>query len=148
MSFKIPELDREMTQAAVEQALEEYRLYNTITLDEREASITAGYNERFHGPTNTTSDQTANIAIHNVDKAAARWAYCERLERAVRRLHPKERLLIEERYMKEDYVYDWVVYQQRFNPPISAGTYSKIRWKAFYKLALTLDIAVEKTSND
>lgn len=144
MSFKIPELDRELTQAAVEQALEDYRLYNTITLDEREASLTASYSDMPRGYTGTTTDQTASIAIHNVDKSAARRAYCERLERAVRRLHPKERLLIEERYMKEDYVYDWVVYQQRFNPPISAGTYSKIRWKAFYKLALTLDIAVEK----
>ncbi|MCA0754852.1 transcriptional regulator [Paenibacillus sp. N4] len=146
MGFELPELDRKRTQAAVEAALEKYRIFKTITFEEREASTTAGYNERFHGPTNTTSDQTASIAIHNVDVPAARRVYCTKIERAVARLHPKERLLIEERYMKDDYVYDWTVYQQIFNPPISAGTYTKIRWKAFYKLALALDIAIEKTS--
>lgn len=144
MSFELPELDREKTKTAVESALEKYRLYKYLSFEEREASLTPGYVERFHGATNVTSDQTANIAMHNVDVPAARQAYCDRIERAVKRLHPKERLLIEERYMKDDYVFDYVVYNQIFNPPISEGTYTKIRWKAFYKLALALDIAVEK----
>lgn len=148
MGFELPELDRKRTQAAVEAALEKYRIFKTITFEEREASTTTGYNERFHGPTNTTSDQTASIAIHNVDVPEQRRAYCTRLEKAVARLHPKERLLIEERYMKDDYVFDWTVYQQTFNPPISAGTYTKIRWKAFYKLALALDLAVEKGTQE
>lgn len=30
----------------------------------------------------------------------------------------------------------------KFQPPISEKTYAKIRWKAFYKLALNLNIAV------
>lgn len=148
MSFELPELDRKKTQDAVEAALEKYRLFKTITFEEREASITASYSERFHGPTNQTSDQTANIAIYNVDTQAARRAYCERIERAVRRLHPKERLLIEERYMKSAYVYDYVVYNQIFNPAISAGTYAKLRRNAFYQLALMLNIAVEKKTKD
>lgn len=141
--FELPELDRKRTQAAVESALEKYRIFKAITIEDREASTTAGYNERFHGPTNTTSDQTSSIAIHNVDTNAARIKYCEWIEKNVKKLHPKERLLIEERYMKDDYVYDWMVYQQIFNPPVSPGTYKKIRWKAFYKLALSLNIEVE-----
>ncbi|MCY9702135.1 ArpU family phage packaging/lysis transcriptional regulator [Paenibacillus larvae] len=107
-------------------------------------NITSSYQERFHGQTNVTSDSTANVAIYNIDVPAARLAHIQRIDRAVSRLHPKERLLIQERYLKHDYVYDYVVYNQVFNPPISEKSYYRIRWKAFYKLALFLNIAVEK----
>jgi ArpU family phage transcriptional regulator len=147
-SFDLPELDQKATKQAVEEALEKYRIFRYIAFEEREASTTSGYTERFHGPTNTTSDSTSNIAIHNVDVPEMRKRFCERIERAVNRLHPKERLLIEHRYMKEDYadeyVKDYQIYNFVFNPPVSAGRYKKIRWQAFYKLALALDIAVEK----
>jgi hypothetical protein len=73
-----------------------------------------------------------------------RKAYCERIERIVKRLHPKERLLIEARYMQSPYVQDFQVYNHVFAPPISWGTYNKLRRNAFYQLALALDIAVEK----
>jgi hypothetical protein len=48
--------------------------------------------------------------------------------------------------MSEDaeYLTDFNVYYHKFQPPISEKTYSKIRWKAFYKLALNLNIAVTK----
>ncbi|AKF92701.1 ArpU family phage packaging/lysis transcriptional regulator [Brevibacillus laterosporus] len=149
LSF-LPELDRRKTQKAVEKKLEDYRLCKYLAFEEREASTIAGYTERFHGSTNVTSDQTASIAIHNVDMKSYQKNYCEWIERAVKRLHPKERLLIEARYMREDYdgdyVKDYQVYNFVFNPPISAATYDKIRWKAFYKLALFLNVAVEKTT--
>ncbi|MCY9510610.1 transcriptional regulator, partial [Paenibacillus larvae] len=137
---------RKKTQEAVEAILEKYRMYKTISFEEKEASITSSYTERFHGPTNVTSDQTANVAVYNVDNLERRKAFIERVERAVSRLHPKERLLIEERYMKpdSDYMYDYHVYNHVFNPPISQVTYIRIRWKAFYKLALILNIQVEK----
>lgn len=147
-AFELPELDRKKTQAAVEEMLSKYRVYKFLDFEEKEATVTAGYQERFHGPTNVTSDQTASVAIYNVDVPAARRAHCEKIEKAVRRLHPKERLLIEERYMKDDYqgqyIKDYQVYSFVFNPPITAKTYDKIRWKAFYKLALALNVAVEK----
>lgn len=145
LSF-LPEIDRKLTQAAVEDALEKYRMYKFLTYEEREASVTAGYNERFHGPTNVTSDQTADIAVHNVDKQAQRKWYCERVERVVRRMPRMERFLIEERYLtkEHDYITDYHVYNHVFQPPISEGKYSKIRWKAFYKLAADLNLLVEK----
>ncbi|ASS69042.1 transcriptional regulator [Paenibacillus sp. RUD330] len=144
MGFELPELDRKKTQAAVEAALEKYRIFKFITFEEREASTTAGYSDMPRSYTGTTTDQTASIAIHNVDLPAQRRAFCERVERTVKRLHPKQRLLIEEKYMNEDYVLDYQVYKFKFNPPISEMTYSRIRWRAFYQLALALDIAVEK----
>lgn len=143
----LPEIDRKRTQAAVEEALEKYRLYKFMSFEEREASTTAGYSDMPRsGPTNVTTDQTANIAIHNVDIQAARKDYCERIERAVKRMPRMERFLIEERYMtiEHDYITDQKVYNHSFQPPISEGTYSKIRWRAFYKLASILNLIITK----
>lgn len=142
----LPELDRKATQKAVEAALERYRLYKYLTFEEREASITASPEPRYHGATNKTGDQTADVAIYNVDEQERRRQYCERIERAVKRLPRMERFLIEERYMTIDaqYITDYHVYTVRFQPAISEGTYAKIRWRAFYKLALSLNIAVVK----
>ncbi|MGN8233085.1 ArpU family phage packaging/lysis transcriptional regulator [Priestia flexa] len=144
MSFVLPEIDRKETQQAVENELEKYRLFKYLEFEEREASITASAEERFHGPTNQTSDQTGSIAIYNADQRKMRQAFIDRVERAVARLPKLERFLIEERYMSQEteYLTDYNVYSFKFQPPISEKTYSKIRWKAFYKLALNLNIAV------
>ena len=146
LDFELPELDKRLTKQRVEAHLEKYRLCKYLTIEEREASITASTEERFHGPTNVTSDQTGNIAIYNVDQQAYRKNFCERTERAVKFLPPMERFLIQERYMSDeaDYITDFNVYCHKFQPPISANTYDKIRWKAFYRLALNLNIAVTK----
>jgi ArpU family phage transcriptional regulator len=148
MSFELPELDRKATQAKVEEHLEKYRLFKYLTFEEREASITSSSTPRFHGSTNQTSDQTASIALYNVDEQEKRKQFCDRTERAVKRLPKMERFLIEERYMADDgdYLTDYNVYCFKFQPPISAMTYSKVRWKAFYRLALNLNIAVTKES--
>jgi ArpU family phage transcriptional regulator len=147
-SFTLPELDRKATQAAVETELEKYRLYKYLTFNEREPSIIASPDIRYHGPTNETSDQTSNIAIYNTDQQRYRSNFCEKIERAVRYLPKLERFLIEERYMSRDaeYITDFHIYCHKFQPAISAVTYSKIRWKAFYRLALNLNIILIKQS--
>ncbi|MFE4523437.1 ArpU family phage packaging/lysis transcriptional regulator [Cytobacillus firmus] len=146
MSFELPELDRKATQAKVEEHLEKYRLFKYLTFEEREASLTASSEIRYHGPTNLTGDQTASIAIFNADEQERRKQFCEKTEKAVKRLPPMERFLIEARYMADDseYITDHNVYCFKFQPPISHVTYGKIRWKAFYRLALNLNLAVTK----
>jgi ArpU family phage transcriptional regulator len=146
LDFQLPELDREATKRKVEEHLEKYRLFKYLTFEEREASLTSSPDPRFHGPTNQTGDQTGSIAIHNADEHMKRKHFCERTERAVKYLPPRERFLIEQRYMSEDseYITDFTVYCHRFQPPVSHVTYGKIRWKAFYRLALNLNIAVTK----
>lgn len=148
MSFELPELDRKSTQKAVESALEKYRIFKYITYDEKEASTTSFIDRVGGGKSNLTGDQTASIAIDNADQKERRRLYCERIERAVKRLPRMERFLVEERYMSEEseYITDHNVYCFKFQPPISATTYANIRWKAFYKLALNLNIAVTKSS--
>lgn len=146
MSFELPELDRRATQKAVEAALEKYRLFKYLTFEEKEASITASGEIRYHGTTGQTSDQTGSVAIYNADQQRYRAEYCERIERAVARLPKMEKFLIEERYMSADseYLTDYKVYCFKFQPPVSERTYAKIRWKAFYKLALNINLAVVK----
>jgi ArpU family phage transcriptional regulator len=146
ISFELPEIDRKATQQAVEEELEKYRLFKYLTLEEREPSITASSDIRYHGPTNQTSDQTGSIAIYNADQQKFRKDFCLRVERAVSRLPKMERFLIGERYLSvdADYITDYNVYSFKFQPPISHVTYSKIRWKAFYRLALNLNVAVLK----
>lgn len=146
MSFVLPELDRKATQKAVEAALERYRLFKFLTFEEREASVTAHFDDIGGGGSNLPGDQTGSIAIFNVDEQEERRRYCERVERAVKRLPPMERFLIETRYMADDseYITDYNVYFHKFQPPISHVTYDKIRWKSFYRLALSLNIAVTK----
>lgn len=136
MNYVLPELDRRKTQCAVEAIFEKYRIYKTITFEARETSMTASYAERFHGPTNVTSDQTAKVAVYNVDVPAARKRYCETVESIVERLSEREQLLVRERYMKQDDVYDYKVYNHILEPPVSKDTYTKIRARAFYKMAL------------
>lgn len=146
MSFELPELDRKATQAKVEEYLEKYRLFKYLTFEEGEASTTTSSTPRYHGPTNQTGDQTGSIAIYNVDEQERRKQYCEWIERAVHRLPKMERFLIEERYLSVDseYLTDFNVYCHKFKPPISHVTYGKFRWRAFYRLALNLNIAVTK----
>jgi ArpU family phage transcriptional regulator len=146
LSFELPELDRKATQEKVEEHFGRYRVCKYLTFEKREASTTASSDPRYHGPTNITSDQTSSIAIYNVDEQEKRKSFCEWTERAVKRLPPMERFLIEVRYMSEDaeYLTDFNVYFHKFQPAISEKTYSKIRWRAFYKLALDLNIAVVK----
>nr|WP_285852098.1 ArpU family phage packaging/lysis transcriptional regulator [Robertmurraya korlensis] len=142
----LPILDRKQVQADLIKYFSKYRLFKYLTFEEREASITSSSTPREHGATNVTSDQTASIAIYNTDEMRYRKNFCERLERSVRALPKMERFLIEERYMSEEaeYTTDLQVYNFKFQPPISEKTYSKIRWKAFYKLAISLNIVVPK----
>lgn len=134
----LPELDRRLTQVTIENMLEKYRIFKTVTFEAKEAGITYSYTERFHGATNSVTDQTAAIATHNVDVPAARRAYCAMIDSVVERLTLREQQLVRERYLRREESYDYTIYNHVFDPPVSKDTYVKIRSKAFYKMALAL----------
>lgn len=144
MTFELPEFDRKSTRAAVDAALEKYRIYKSTLFEEREVKTTAEWSATPRSNTGVTSDQTGNIAAYNVDEPAARRAYCKRIEEAVKLLPRRERILITERYLNTDCDFDYVVYNNAFERPISEATYYHLKWKAFYKLALNLNIQVIK----
>lgn len=136
---------KKQVKAEIEKLFSRYRIWKRVSSFKRkEASITASYTPRYHGNTNTTSDQTADVAISNVDEQAKRQAYCEWIEAAVSELEDDEQLLIRERYMiGGNKMHDYIVYTTKFDPPISHVTYDEIRWSAFIKLSLMLDIGKE-----
>lgn len=144
MSFDfpdLPEFDRRKTKATLEKVFSRYRVFKSFSSFKRkEAAITQSYSERFHGPTNQTSDQTAETAIKNVDEQERRRIYCEWIEAAVEELEEEEQFLIRERYMKSNRVHDLQVYEFKFDPPITWTIYDEIRWSAFCKLILILDL--------
>lgn len=143
MIIELPVVDKKKTQRAVEAALEKYRIFKYVLFEKRESRITTSAEPRYHTPTNTINDQTASIAIYNVDEQNQREEYCRLIELAVQELPDKQRDLIEKRYMSKnsDHITDYQVYCFELDPPISPTTYDKIRWKAMYKLALLLGIA-------
>jgi ArpU family phage transcriptional regulator len=132
---------------SVEDALEKYRLYKYLTFEEREAATTQSYQERYHGPTNVTSDQTGDIAAYNVDGRANRKTFCDRVELAVSRLAGPERTLIEKRYLTQDaeYITDQHVYNFEFEYPMSPRKYGEIRWRACNKLYHALGLQKQPT---
>lgn len=138
----LPPIDRKKTQKAVDDAFEKYRIYKQIGYEPKETKLTPSYIERESGPTNNTSDSTANIAIDNVDIPAKMKEYCETIERAVSKLRYKPKKLITERFMTDNDVFDYQVMNNSFDPPISEATYYKIKWEAVYSLAFSLEIYV------
>lgn len=137
--FKLPrldDLDGSKTQSVIEEVFEKYRFYKSITFDEREATVTASYEDRPSSPTNIISDQTANIAIFNVDEPAKRRMYMQKVERAVSKLPGQERILITKRYMEDDYKYDYQIYD--IEMPMSKSKFRDLRLRAFYRLAFSL----------
>lgn len=131
----LPELDRRKTQRAVEQIFDTYRIYRTITFEIKEPRARE-YTDKPVLP--IRSLRVGDRISGEMDEPAARKQYCDLIDSIVERLDERERLLLMERYMKSDDVFDYKVYNHIFDPPVSKDTYVKIRSRAFYKIALAL----------
>jgi hypothetical protein len=104
----------------MESAFDKYRIFKMVAFLEDEPIIIG------------TAD--------SIDVQAARRAYCQQIDHAVKQLHPVEQTLITERYLKDDYVRDFIVYKQLMDPPVNAIFYSRMKNRAMYKLAILLNI--------
>lgn len=140
---KLPAAVKKEIRRTMEELLERYHISKFTLFMARDTAMTASYSDRPSGPTNTISDPTARTAVYNVDEPMRRRAFCEQIERAVNNLPAKERFLITERYMKRELPYDFVVYEMTMDPPISEGTYSKLRIRACTLLALMLELQID-----
>ncbi|ASA21287.1 hypothetical protein B9T62_11115 [Paenibacillus donghaensis] len=140
---KLPLPVKREVRSKMETEFERYRLWKFITFQEREVSITAAWSDTPKGFTGTVSDQTGNIAAYNVNEPERRRQFCERVEYAVSRLPHKEQQVITQRYMQREVTFDFVVFNQTIDPPMSRGTYDKIKARAMTMLAMALNIEVE-----
>lgn len=131
----LPKLDNKKTKNAIEGVFEKYQIFKNTIFELREATITASYQDRPSGPTNVTSDSTADIAVFNVFAPEHRRQFCKNVEQAVNQLYPKYREIIELRYLGDDMPTDYAVYNFKMEHPVSKDTYAKLRRKAFQNLA-------------
>jgi hypothetical protein len=79
---------------------------------------------------------------HDIESLEKHRTFCRKIEQAVSQLPDREQFLIKERYLgvNTDYITDYRVYRDRFDLPISEGTYTKIRWRAMYSLSVLLGL--------
>ncbi|MEK4024463.1 ArpU family phage packaging/lysis transcriptional regulator [Sporosarcina sp. FSL W7-1283] len=140
LQFNLPEIDRDRTKEAVEQALEKYRLYSLQVSLDRLPSITASYS--FTPPSaKLPSSSTEQAAIANIDYEQARLKYINWIANAVNRLTKTERMIIHKRYLQDTELFDYQIYTE-FN--MSERNYYRMKARMFYKLAFALKIEVFK----
>ncbi len=142
MIFKLPEIDREETKKAVEAAFEKYRFYLLTIPEERLPKLTATYSLVPPTITNEFHSTTEDFAIKAVDYERERKEYIEWIMKAVNRLAPKEREIIIKRYLHEEELYDYEIYNEM---GLSERRYYRQKARIFYKLAFLLKIEVYKS---
>ncbi|UGB31694.1 ArpU family phage packaging/lysis transcriptional regulator [Metabacillus sp. B2-18] len=142
ISFKLPEIDRKETQLNVETAIETYRMYLLTIPEEKLPKVTASYSLIPPSNTNGFHSTTEDIAIDRVDYEREREEYIERFRKAVNRLSKREREAVILRYLGEEELFDYEVYNQM---GMSESYYHQnFKPRIFYKLALALRLEVYK----
>ncbi|MEK5176853.1 ArpU family phage packaging/lysis transcriptional regulator [Heyndrickxia sp. FSL W8-0496] len=146
LTFKLPEIDRKLTQENVESAIETYRMYLLTVPEEIMPKVTTSFSLVPPTYTNAFHSTTEDVAIERVDEERARIEYIEKFRKAVNRLSKKEREAIILRYLGDEELFDYEVYNQL---GMSESYYhNKFKPRIFYKLALALRIEVYKKKVD
>jgi ArpU family phage transcriptional regulator len=143
LEFFLAEIDREATRKAVEAALEKYRVFLLTQSLDNLPKVTQQYSLVPPSNTNKFHSSTEKTAINNADYERERSEYINRVVIAVNRLGYWERAILIRRYMTEDDVYDYEIYNDL---RMSERKYYRIKSRAFYKLAFALKL--EKYKNE
>lgn len=138
LDFNLPIIDRDETKSAVESVLEKYNMYALQVSLDRLPTITAKYSMMPSSPS-LPGSSTEAAAIANADYEMERTKFIEWVAKAVNRLTFVERSIIINRYMSNEEVFDYEVYQEL---NMSERKYYRIKSRIFYKLAFALKIEV------
>ncbi|MED3792108.1 ArpU family phage packaging/lysis transcriptional regulator [Niallia alba] len=141
MSFVLPEIDRDATKKAVEAAFEKYRFYLLTIPEERLPQVTPKYSLELPTFSNQFHSSTEDIAIKTVDLEREGKEYIEWIRRGVNRLAPKEREIIVKRYLQDEEIFDYEIYNEI---GYSERRYYRLKARIFYKLAFLLKIEIYK----
>jgi ArpU family phage transcriptional regulator len=144
LSFMLPEIDREKTKQSVEAALEKYRFYLLTVPEEKVPKITATYFLVPPSYSNGFHSSTESAVIDKVDYGREREEYIERIRKAVNRLNYKEREIIIKRYLEDEEVFDYELYNEI---GYSERRYYRLKARIFYRLAFLLKIEVYKSEH-
>ena len=139
--FMLPEIDREKTKAAVEAALEKYRFYLLAVPEDHLPKVTASYSLVPPSFSNQFHSSTEQAVIDRVDQELLQKKHIEWVLRGVNRLNKMEREIIYKRYLEDEEVFDYELYNEI---GLSERRYYRIKARTFYKLAFILRIEVYK----
>jgi ArpU family phage transcriptional regulator len=141
----LPEIDREKTKEAVETVLEKYRVYLLSVPEEKVPKITANYSLIPPAFTNEFHSPTENAVIEKLDLEYEREKYIEWVRKGINRLKFKEREIIIKRFLTDEEMYDYEVYNQL---GMSERKFYRIKARAFYNLAFALKLEVFINNDD
>jgi ArpU family phage transcriptional regulator len=139
--FMLPEINREETKAAVEAALEKYRFYLLLVPEDKLPKVTATYSLVPPSFSNEFYSSTEQVAINRIELEMARDKHIEWVLRGVNRLNKLEREIIFKRYLEDEEVFDYEIYNEM---GMSERRYYRLKARIFYKLAFILKIEVYK----
>ena len=145
LTFMLPEIDREKTKEKVEQVLEKYRMFLLSVPEEKLPKITANYSLTPPAFTNEFHSPTESAAIDKVDLEKAKEKHIEWVRKAINKLNFKEREMIIKRYLSDEEMYDYQVYNQM---GMSERKFYRFKARTFYKLAFALKIEVYVSIED
>ncbi|MFI2801508.1 ArpU family phage packaging/lysis transcriptional regulator [Bacillus cereus] len=138
----LPKIDRKATQARLEEILENVRIYRQFGMIRNEMKVTASCEVRYHGQTNIIGNPAEDVALANV-AMSEREVKLQRLsfqiDKALSRFSKNQRDIIVKRYLKDEEVFDYMVYNEI---GMSERTYRRNKSNAFYKLAFALRLEV------
>jgi ArpU family phage transcriptional regulator len=137
LTFKLPEIDREKTKAAVESALEKYRFYLLTVPEDKLPKVTATYSLVPPSFSNEFHSSTEQAVMDRIELDIARNKHIEWVLRGVNRLSKMEREIIYKRYLEDEEIFDYEIYNEI---GMSERKYYRLKARIFYKLAFILRI--------
>ncbi|OIU71040.1 ArpU family phage packaging/lysis transcriptional regulator [Rossellomorea aquimaris] len=135
--FMLPEIDREKTKAAVESAFEKYRFYLLMVPEDKLPKVTATYSIVPPSFSNEFHSSTEQAAIERIELELAKDKHVKWVLRGVNRLNKLEREIVFKRYLKDEEVFDYEIYNEI---GMSERRYYRLKSRIFYKLAFILKI--------
>jgi ArpU family phage transcriptional regulator len=141
LTFMLPEIDREKTKAAVESALEKYRFFLLMVPEDKLPKVTATYSLVPPSFSNEFHSSTEQAVMGRIELDIARNKHIEWVLRAVNRLSKMEREIIYRRYLEDEEIFDYELYNEI---GMSERRYYRLKARIFYKLAFILRIEVYK----
>lgn len=138
--FEVAEINHFKTRERVEEYIDTALAMRDTDSIRRETAMTPNYAVRDYSSNAQTGKPVEDAAIANVEADSKRQHWIL-LQRALMVLRPEERRLIELRYLGEDTLYDYQVYNQM---GVSDRTYKRLKKRAIKRLAIQLNIEVWK----
>ncbi len=111
----LPKIDRKATQVRLEEVLENVRLYRRFGMIRNEMKVTASCEVRYHRPTNMVGKPVEDVTLANVAMSEREVRFQRlsfQIDKALSRFSKNQRDIIVKRYLEDEEVFDYMVYNE------------------------------------